>query len=113
MDDVYTPLQSNCFIYIDDVLTFNMTMEEHKQHLKKFQELSYKYGLVLSKSKMKLWLSYVKFLGLKIQVRKIIPQDHIAQEIKEFPDELKKEGIFKNFEELLIILLLTSLISFP
>lgn len=36
MDEVYTPLYSNCLIYIDDVLIFSKTVEEHKQYLRKF-----------------------------------------------------------------------------
>lgn len=38
---------------------------------------------------MKLGLEEVNFLRLKIKGGTIIPLDHIAQKIKEFPDELQ------------------------
>lgn len=65
MDEVYAPFSSNFLIYINDAIIFSKDEEQHKKHIRLFQELTYKHGLFLSEFKMKLKLEEVNFLGLK------------------------------------------------
>lgn len=58
--------KKNCLIYIDDVLIFSTAIDEHKHHLKIFQELTFEHDLALSETKMKIGMGDVNFLGLKI-----------------------------------------------
>lgn len=67
MDKVYAPLKEHYLVYIDDVLIFNKSVEEHKQHLRRFQELTFEYGLALFETKMTMGIIDVDFLGLKIK----------------------------------------------
>ena len=34
MDKIFKELKDFCVVYIDDILVFSKTMEEHKKHLK-------------------------------------------------------------------------------
>lgn len=88
MDEVYKLISEFCLVYIDDVFLFSNNEEEHVEHLLKFKQLKYKHGLTLSKSKMKISLEEINFLGLHIKYRHIIPQSYVIEKISQFPDEL-------------------------
>lgn len=81
MDKVYKPISDFCLIYIIDAIIFSINEEEHIKHLLKFKELTYKHGLALSESKMKIGLEEIIFLALHIKDEHIILQSHIAKKI--------------------------------
>lgn len=72
MDEVYKPISKFCLVYIDDALIFSNNKEEHAQHLSIFKELTYRHGLALTESKMKIGLDEIDFLGLHIKDGHII-----------------------------------------
>jgi len=53
----------NCVIYLDDVLIFSKTYEEHLKHLESVLEKIEKAGLKLSPHKCRFFANEVKFLG--------------------------------------------------
>lgn len=88
MDEVYKHISEFCQVYINDALIFSNSEEEHVQHLSRFKELTYRHGLALFKSKSKIRLYEIDFLGLHIKNGHIIPQLHIAEKISQFLNEL-------------------------
>lgn len=63
----------------------------------KLKNLTYKYGLLLSESKMKIRLKEIDFLGLHIKNGHIIPHLHIAKKKSQFPDELLSRKQIQQF----------------
>jgi len=52
-----------CLVYIDDVIIFSKTEEEHKEHVRLVLDELRKHNVVLKKTKCKFGLREVKFLG--------------------------------------------------
>ena len=47
MNDIFNDYTRNSILYIDDVLIFSNSIEEHFQHLKNFQKIITENGLVI------------------------------------------------------------------
>ena len=73
MNDIFNDYTKFSIVYIDDVLIFLNSIEEHFQHLKIFQKLVRDNGLVISASKIKLFQTKIRFLGFDIYQGKIKP----------------------------------------
>ena len=56
MNDIFNDYTKFSIIYIDDVLIFSNSIEEHFKHLKFFQKIVRENGLVISATKIKLFL---------------------------------------------------------
>nr|AHM92963.1 polyprotein [Banana streak CA virus] len=91
MDNCFRGTEKFIAVYIDDILIFSETVQQHKEHLKKFMEICERNGLVLSPTKMKIGTRQVDFLGATIGNSKIKLQPHIIQKIAETKDEELKE----------------------
>ncbi|ACS44708.1 ORF3 protein [Sugarcane bacilliform Guadeloupe D virus] len=91
MDNCFRGTEEFIAVYIDDILIFSESPQQHVQHLKKFMEICEKNGLVLSPTKMKIGVSQVDFLGATIGQSKIRLQPHIIKKIADFEDEKLKE----------------------
>ena len=65
MDEVFRD-QSNVYVYIDDVLVFSKTPEEHLQHLSEVFNCLDHYGLILNKDKCVFKAKNIEFLGHRI-----------------------------------------------
>ena len=55
MDDIFNAYYEFCIVYIDDILIFSDSIDQHFKHLKKFIHVVKQNGLVLSVIKMKLF----------------------------------------------------------
>ena len=73
-------------VYIDDVLIFSNSIEEHFQHLKFFQKLVRYNELVISASETKLFQTNIRFLGFDIYQGKIKPIQRAIEFPYKFPD---------------------------
>jgi arabinogalactan endo-1,4-beta-galactosidase len=49
MDKILRDLKDFCVVYIDNILVFSKTIEEHKKHLKIICEKFQKNGIIISK----------------------------------------------------------------
>jgi hypothetical protein len=66
MNEIFNPFSHFSIVYIDDVLIFFKSIEEHWKHLNTFVNIVNANGLVVSASKVKLFQTKVRFLGYNI-----------------------------------------------
>ena len=85
---IFNPFSHFTIVYIDDVLIFFKSIEEHWKHLNLFFKTIKLNGLVLSPSKCVLFQTKIRFLGHNIQFSKIQPIDRAIQFADKFPDEI-------------------------
>jgi len=80
------------FVYIDDILIFSKSPEEHKAHLERLFERLTEYGLTIKPSKCLLGVKALEFLGHYVDKHGILPAAERVQTISEFPapDSLKQ-----------------------
>ncbi len=64
MNRILLPLIGNClFVYIDDIVVYSKSLEEHLYHLKQVFEIFSKYNLSLNLQKCKCFQEKVEVLG--------------------------------------------------
>ena len=109
MDSIFKKHHSFVLVYIDDILVFSRTQEEHYKHLRIVFQLFIENGLIISKKKMELCKEiiskkkmelckeYIEYLGVRIGKGKIQLQPHIAQKILEFPDKIEDKKKLQSF----------------
>jgi len=64
MDTFLKDLKDCCVVYIDDILIFSITWEEHKKHLKLFCEKFKKIWNYFVTKKIELEKESIEFLGI-------------------------------------------------
>ena len=62
-----------CFVYLDDILVFSSSREEHMEHLKQVFELLAENGLVVNRAKCVLGVTELDFLGFHVNKDGIVP----------------------------------------
>nr|AYD60109.1 ORF3 protein [Dioscorea bacilliform RT virus]AYD60112.1 ORF3 protein [Dioscorea bacilliform RT virus] len=87
MDHVFRGTEDFIAVYIDDILVFSETEDDHIKHLKIMLDICKRNGLVLSPTKMKIGTATVEFLGAVIGNRRIKLQEHIIKKVANFSDE--------------------------
>jgi hypothetical protein len=97
MNDIFNPYTSFSIVYIDDVLIFSNTIEQHWKHLETFIKIVQYNGLVVSPTKIKLFQDKIRFLGHNIYQGKITPIDRAIQFTDKFPDEIKDKNQLQRF----------------
>ena len=73
MNDIFNPFSKFIIVYIDDVLVFSISIDQHFKHLRVFFNVIKENGLVLSKTKYSLFQINIRFLGHNIQQGTIVP----------------------------------------
>ena len=86
MNDIFNNYTRFSIVYIDDILIFSNSIEEHFQHLKIFQKLARENGLVISTSKIKLFQTKIRFLGFEIYQGTIKHIQRAIEFANKFPD---------------------------
>ena len=72
-------------VYIDDVLIFSRTMEEHLNHLRQILEGLKKAGLKFKLSKCHFIRQTVEYLGHVITLQGLLPKPKQVSAVKDFP----------------------------
>ncbi|XP_028059089.1 uncharacterized protein LOC114262873 [Camellia sinensis] len=97
MNDIFNPYSEFSICYIDDVLIFSSSIDQHMKHLNIFKHVISRNGLVVSAPKMKLFQTQVRFLGHNIHNGTIIPIDRSMEFASKFPDEIKDKTQLQRF----------------
>ena len=67
MNRIYKPwLDKFVIVFIDDILIYSTTMEEHRVHLRKVLQVLREHRLYAKFSKCEFWLKSINFLGYVI-----------------------------------------------
>ncbi|KAK6150679.1 hypothetical protein DH2020_015611 [Rehmannia glutinosa] len=97
MNEIFNDYSKLCIVYIDDVLIFLNFLEEHFKHLKTFLYIVKQNGLVVSKSKMSLFQTKIRFLGHYISQGTITPIERSLQFANKFPDKILDKTKLQRF----------------
>ncbi|RWS00391.1 hypothetical protein B4U79_07363 [Dinothrombium tinctorium] len=86
MDLVLASLKWKCaLIYIDDIIVYSKTFEQHLEDLRKVYTCFRNANLKVKPSKCHLAMNEISFLGHKISARGIETDDRLVSSIKNFP----------------------------
>ncbi|XP_078240212.1 uncharacterized protein LOC144586237 [Pogona vitticeps] len=106
MDRVLEPVSTFVGAYIDDILIFSKSWEEHIIHIKRVLEELKKAGLTVNPSKCKVAQEKVKFLGHVVSKGEIRPSEekidklsdwHVPRTKKEVQQFLGLAGYYRQF----------------
>lgn len=74
----------NVIVYIDDILVFGSTIEEHDESMKQVLSVLERRGIMLNTDKCKIRRSEITFLGHKLTSKGICPTEDKTQAIRQF-----------------------------
>lgn len=97
MDDIFLKHKRFVITYIDDILGFSKSKQEHRGHLQIVISEFINHGIIIRKKKMVLFKQQIEFLGVIIGDGRIKLQPHIAQMALEFPDKLENLKQIQQF----------------
>jgi transposase InsO family protein len=84
MDNVLRVLDF-CFAYLDDILVFSRSTEEHEQHLRTLCEQLQRYGIVINPAKCVFRTHEVTFLGYKVSTEGSQPLEERIAGLQDCP----------------------------
>ena len=94
MNDIFNPFTEFIIVYIDDVLIFSKTNDQHFKHLQYLLHIIEKNGLAISASKMLLFQTKIQFLGHDIYQGTIQRSLVFAGK---FPDKIRDKTQLQRF----------------
>ena len=93
MEDLLRECKDFVYIYLDDILIYSYTEEEHVYHVRKVFETLSKYGLFLNVKKTTFAKSKLEFLGHVIGIEGIDVQASKVAAIKEYPMPITRKDL--------------------
>lgn len=87
MVNIFQPSLHHALIYIDDILLFSGSHDEHRQLLTHLYNIVYTHRIMLSAKKSTIATDNIEFLGMLIKDGHYQPGEHIAQELLYFLDQ--------------------------
>lgn len=81
--------------YVDDIIVWGSTLQEHNERLKKVLERIHKYGLKLNKSKCEFGVQEVVFLGDKLSAQGVQADQEKIRAIQDMPRPTDKTGVLR------------------
>jgi len=79
MDTIFKDLNHFCLVYIDDILVFSKTIEQHKDDAVAIIPRCIDHDIILGKNKSIYTEQEIECLGINIKVTQIILQKHILE----------------------------------
>ncbi len=84
MNDVLRDyLRKFCLVYLDDIIIYSKSLKDYKRHMRKVLQAIRSAGLKLKPAKCKWFKQEITFLGHKIRVNGIKPDDYNLKKIRE------------------------------
>jgi hypothetical protein len=97
MNDIFNAYSKFCIVYIDDVLIFSQSIDQHFKHLHTFFHTAKQNGLVVSKTKISLFQTRVRFLGHYICQGTVTPIESSLTFTSKFPDKITDKTQLQRF----------------
>jgi hypothetical protein len=100
MNTILAPhLNKFVVVYLDDILIYSNTVEEHQEHLRVILDILREHHLIAKKSKCELFTTNTTFLGFQLSDRGIRPLEDKIAAVRDFPvpDTAKKAMSFLGF----------------
>lgn len=97
MNTIFNDYSHFTIVYLDDILVFSDSINQHIRHMNLFYEIIKENGLVLSEKKLKIFQSKIRFLGFDISQGMYTPISRSLEFINKFPDELKDKTQLQRF----------------
>ena len=97
MNDIFNSFSHFTIVYIDDVLIYSNSIDEHWKHLYSFLENIKRNGLVVFAKKIKLFQTKERFLGYDIFEGQIRPIDRVIQFANKFPNVITDKTQLQRF----------------
>lgn len=74
-----------CFVYLDDILVFSTSRQEHNGHLRSLFHRLHHYGVVINLHKCEFGVSQLELLGNRVDGSGIRPLSDRVKAIRDFP----------------------------
>ncbi|XP_048229074.1 uncharacterized protein LOC125369846 [Ricinus communis] len=87
MIEIFGPILYSSLIYIDDILLFSETAEDHHQLLQQSLAIIQKYGIMLSEKKSTIGRREIEFLSMHFKNGQYTYGPHLTKELDNFPEE--------------------------
>ncbi|KAL2466561.1 Enzymatic polyprotein [Abeliophyllum distichum] len=97
MNDIFNPYKNFSIVYIDDVLIYSDSIEQHLKHLQIFLSVAKRNGLAVSEKKIVLCQTKIKFLGHEIFRGTITPIKRSLEFASKFPDQILDKTSLQRF----------------
>nr|KYP40995.1 polyprotein [Cajanus cajan]KYP55093.1 polyprotein [Cajanus cajan] len=98
MNDIFYPrMKFALLVYLDDVLIFSNSINQHIEHLHAFINLVKENGLVFYAKKIKTFQTKIRFLGYKIYQGTTTPIQRSIEFADKFSNELKDKIQLQKF----------------
>lgn len=82
-------------VYVDDIVLWGSTLEEHNKRLIKVLQSIQKYGLKLNRAKCQFGVNEITFLGDKLSGAVVEPDKSKVKAILEMPQPKDKKGVLR------------------
>ncbi|XP_059627758.1 (R)-mandelonitrile beta-glucosyltransferase-like [Cornus florida] len=103
MDKIFNDLKDFVVIYIDDILVFSKTRDEHRKHLQCLSEKLKNHGIILSPTKIDVEQESIDFLGLVLTHKDLeIPRNWLFEDINSEP-KLRESVVYINFGSIIVV----------
>ena len=83
------------YVYIDDVIVFSNSLQEHVQHLNAVLERMNRFGLVTQEKKCSFFVSKIHYLGLEFDEHGYRPLPKLIPKITDYPKPKDRRGVQK------------------
>ena len=78
-------IDKTTIVYLDDILIFSETLEEHKVHVRQILEVLKKESLIANKKKCEFGKTELTFVGFRITAQGISPSPEKVKVVKDWP----------------------------
>lgn len=97
MDNIFKQYLAFCCVYVDDILVFSNTEQEHYKHLEIVLKECKNKGIVLSEKKANLCQTKLNYLGQEIKEGKHRLQPHVLNNVQNFPSIITDKTQLQRF----------------